>query len=284
MTGKGEKMNFDFWNREKTHADMRREDKIGRFLNNKKLIAVFVIIVVLIAIVSVATLVSEKSGKIAETLPATSGEPVEVMSSTAQSMKGSFLLSVVSDSERTIRLLALVAADSESGSINVSYIPPEQRCSVASSEGTISEHFKNTGKDGLIYAVRACGAEVDRYVIVDEDNLFSLLKLFGEQTVDVEKEIRHEYNGVSYIIEKGTQTFTAENLEKYFIYLCDSRAEESEALTRLLLRLVELSFKNENEENAQNRYDEFVNLISTDISAMDIANYGPLLERFGDGG
>lgn len=276
-------MKFDFWNkREKTHADMRREDKFGRILNNKKLIAVFVGVVILIAIVSVATLISERSGKLSETLPATEGEPVMALSSNAaESMKGNFLLAVCNDSERTIRLLALITADSESGSIDISYMPPEQTCTVGSSEGTIVDHFKNTGKDGLIYAVRACGADIDRYVMVDEDNLFSLLKIFGEQTVDVKKEIRHEYKGVSYIIEKGIQTFTAENLEKYFIYLCDSRAEESEALTGLLLKLLELSFGTEGDDTAQKRYDDIVNLISTDISAMDIAHYGPLLERFG---
>lgn len=285
-------MKFDFSDiinklmsrREKTHADMRREDKLGRFLNNKKLLVVFVALVVLIALVSVGTLISEKGSGNAQTLPMTDGEPVVALnSSTAESLKGSFLLAVTGDSERTVRLLALIAADSESGSVDVSYIPAEQVCSVASFEGTIEEQFKNTGKDGLIYAVRACGARVDRYVMVDEENLFSLLKLFGEQTVDVKKEIRHEYKGVSYIIEKGTQTFTAENLEKYFIYLCDSRAEESDALTELLLKLLELSFKNEGEDTAQTRYDRFVNLVSTDISAMDIAFYGPLLERFEKG-
>lgn len=268
--------------REKTHADMRREDKVGRLFSNKKLLAVFVGVVVLIALVSVLTLISEKSGKNAETLPMTDGQPVAMLSSTAESMKGSFLLAVVNDSDRTVRMISTVTADSESGSVNVSYLPSEQICTVADSEGTIADHFKNTGKDGLIYAVRACGASVDRYVIVDESNLLSLLKLFGEQTVDVQNEIRHEYKGVSYIIEKGNQTFTAENLEKYFIYLCDSRAEGSEELTGLLLKLLELSFKNGSDGTAQERYDEFVNLVSTDISAMDIANYGPLLERFGE--
>lgn len=282
---KGETMRLDFWNkREKTNADMRREDKVGRLLNSKKLIAVFIGIVILIALVSVATLVSEFGGNNAETLSMTDGEPVAaVNSSTAESMKGSFLLTVVNDSDRTVRLVALITADSESGSVDVSYIPSEQTCSVAGSEGTISDHFKNTGKDGLIYAVRACGANVDRYVMVDESNLLSLLKLFGEQTVDVKNEIRHEYKGVSYIIEKGSQTFSAENLEKYFIYLCDSRAQGSEELTGLLLRLLKLSFKNNGDDTAQKRYDEFVNLVSTDISAMDIAHYGPLLESFGEG-
>lgn len=277
-------MKFDFWNkREKTHADMRREDKVGRLLSSKKLIAVFVGVVALIALVSVGTLVSEFGGNNAETLPMTDGEPVAVMnSSTAESMKGSFLLTVVNDSDRTVRLIALIAADSESGSVDVSYIPAEQTCSVADSEGTISDHFKNTGKDGLIYAVRACGASVDRYVMIDEGNLLSLLKLFGEQTVDVKQEVRHEYKGVSYTIEKGSQTLAAENLEKYFIYLCDSRAQGSEELTDLLLRLLKLSFKNNGDDTAQKRYDEFVNLVSTDISAMDIAYYGPLLESFGE--
>lgn len=282
---KGETMRLDFWNkREKTHADMRREDKVGRLLNSKKLIAVFIGIVILIALVSVATLVSEFGVNNAETLSMTDGEPVAaVNSSTAGSMKGSFLLTVVNDSDRTVRLIALITADSESGSVDISYIPSEQTCSVAGSEGAISDHFKNTGKDGLIYAVRACGANVDRYVMVDESNLLSLLKLFGEQTVDVKNEIRHEYKGVSYIIEKGSQTFSAENLEKYFIYLCDSRAQGSEELTDLLLRLLKLSFKNNGDDTAQKRYDEFVNLVSTDISAMDIAHYGPLLESFGEG-
>lgn len=261
---------------------MRREDKFGRLLSNRKLITVFVCVVALIMLVSVVTLVSEKNADSGETTADESAVYAAALSSTAENMKGSFLLAVCNEESRSIRLLACVTADSKNGSVDITYIPTGQVCSVSSSKGTIAGHFENTGKDGLIYAVRACGVNIDRYVIIDESNLFPLLKLFPEQTIDVRNEVRHDYKGISYIIEKGTQTFTAENLEKYFIYLCDNRAEESEELTELLMRFLRLSFVNEGEETVEKRYYETVNLVSTDISAMDIAAYSPLLERFSE--
>ncbi len=268
---------------ETTHASMRRDDKIKRFLTNKILLSVFAAVVILIAAVSVVTLISEnKNNEPTDTEPLSLAAAVrEVDSSAPQELKANFLLAVCSEEKRTVRLLACLSADSEKGNFEISYIPATQRCEVGSTEGSIEEHFKRSGSDGLIWAVRSCtGNAVDRYVIVDEKNVTDIFKVFGEQVLDIPHEVRHTYNGISFIINEGEQKITADNLAKYFSYLCDSGTEEKENITGLISRYLSLSLGGSDAEQLQKKYASLVNLIKTDISAMDITSYGQLLSSF----
>lgn len=272
---------FDFL--DTTHASMRRDDKIKRFLTNKILLSAFAVVVVLIAAVSVVTLISEKkSNEPTDTQPLTLSASVrEVDSSVPQELKASFLLAVCSESERKVRLIACLSADSERGSFEITYIPASQRCEVGSTEGSIEEHFKRSGSDGLIWAVRACtGNAIDRYVIIDEKDVMNIFKVFGEQVIIIPNEVRHTYNGISFIINEGMQKLSADNMAKYLSYLCDSGAEEKDSITGLVSHYLRLSFETDGETTLEGRFDSLVNLLKTDISAMDIATYGALLSSF----
>ena len=268
---------------ETTHASMRREDKIKRLLTNRILLSAFAVVVVLIAAVSVATLISERKSNEptqAEAIPLAAAVR-EVDSSAPQELKANFLFAVCNEEKRAVRLLACLSADSEKGCFEISYIPAAQRCEVGSTEGSIEEHFKRDGSNGLIWAVRACtGNAVDRYVIVDEKNILGIFKFFGEQIMNIPHEIRHTYNGISFIINEGEQKVTADNLTKYFTYLYDSGIEEKENITGLISRYLSLSLDGGEAEQLQKKYASLVNLIKTDISAMDIASYGELLSTF----
>ncbi len=260
-----------------------RGDGIKRFLTNKILLSVFAAAVALIALVSVGTLIKEKTAGVqSETEPTVAGMMRAVVDSSApQELKASFLLAVCSESERKVRLIACLSADSEKGNFKITYIPASQRCEVGSTEGSIEEHYKRSGSDGLIWAVRACtGKDVDRYVIVDEKNAADIFKVFGEQTLNIPHEVRHEYNGISFIINEGIQKLSADNMAKYLSYLCDSGAEEKESITGLVSHYLRLSFETDDGNTLESRFDSLVNLLKTDISAMDIATYGALLSSF----
>lgn len=260
-----------------------RGDGIKRFLTNKILLSVFAAAVALIALVSVGTLIKEKTAGVqSETEPTVAGMMRAVVDSSApQELKASFLLAVCSESERKVRLIACLSADSEKGNFKITYIPASQRCEVGSTEGSIEEHYKRSGSDGLIWAVRACtGKDVDRYVIVDEKNAADIFKVFGEQTLNIPHEVRHEYNGISFIINEGIQKLSADNMAKYLSYLCDSGAGEKESITGLVSHYLRLSFETDDGNTLESRFDSLVNLLKTDISAMDIATYGALLSSF----
>ncbi len=260
-----------------------RGNGIKRFLTNKILLSVFAAAVALIALVSVGTLIKEKTAGVqSETEPTVAGMMRAVVDSSApQELKASFLLAVCSESERKVRLIACLSADSEKGNFKITYIPASQRCEVGSTEGSIEEHYKRSGSDGLIWAVRACtGKDVDRYVIVDEKNAADIFKVFGEQTLNIPHEVRHEYNGISFIINEGIQKLSADNMAKYLSYLCDSGAEEKESITGLVSHYLRLSFETDDGNTLESRFDSLVNLLKTDISAMDIATYGALLSSF----
>lgn len=256
---------------------------IKRFLTNKILLSVFAAAVALIALVSAGTLIKEKTvGVQSETEPTVAGMMRAVVDSSApQELKASFLLAICNESERKVRLIACLSADSEKGSFEITYIPASQRCEVGSTEGSIEEHYKRSGSDGLIWAVRACtGKDVDRYVIIDEKNAADIFKVFGEQTLNIPHEVRHEYNGISFIINEGIQKLSADNMAKYLSYLCDSGTEDEESITGLVSHYLRLSFETDGENSLESRFDSLVNLLKTDISAMDIASYGSLLSSF----
>lgn len=259
-----------------------RTDKIKRFLTNKLLLSVFAGAVVLLALVSAGTLVKEKKADVQrDTGPVIAEMARKVDSSAPQELKASFLFAVCSESERKVRLIACLSADSEKGNFELSYIPAQQRCEVGSTEGSIEEHYKSSGCDGLIWAVRACtGKEVDRYVIVDENDVADIFKIFGEQEINVPHEVRHDYNGISFIINEGMQKLSADNMAKYLSYLCDSGVEEQDSITGLVSYYLRLSFETDGEKTLADKFNSLVNLIRTDISAMDIAAYGPLLSSF----
>ncbi len=268
---------------ETTHASMRREDKLKHFLSNKLLLSVFAAVVVLVALVSAFTLVDEKLNADATTQsqPETLALQLFADSSAPQELKASFLLAVCSEEERTVKLLACLTADSEKGYFEISYLSAAERCVVGSTEGSIEEHFKRSGSDGLIWAVRACsGRDIDRYIIVDEKDVFSVFNAFGEQTLSIPQEVHHTYNGINFIINEGEQTLSADNISRYFSYLCDNAQSESEGITGLISYYLSLSLENEETQNLTRRFNELVNLIKTDISAMDIATYGSLLASF----
>ncbi len=260
-----------------------RGDGIKRFLTNKILLSVFAAAVALIALVSAGTIIKEKTTDVqseTEPMAAEMGRAV-VDSSTPQELKASFLLAVCSESERKVRLVACLSADSEKGNFKITYIPASQRCEVGSTGGSIEEHYKRSGSDGLIWAVRACtGKDVDRHVIIDEKDAADIFKVFGEQTLNIPHEVRHEYNGISFIINEGIQKLSADNMAKYLSYLCDSGAEEEESITGLVSHYLRLSFETDDETTLEGRFDSLVNLLKTDISAMDIATYGALLSSF----
>lgn len=259
-----------------------RGDRIKRFLTNKLLLSVFAGAVALIALVSVGTLINEKKADVQSTTkPMLAAMARKVDSSAPQELKASFLLAVCSESERKVRLIACLSADSEKGNFEINYIPASQRCEVGSTEGSIEEHYKSSGCDGLIWAVRACtGKDVDRYIIVDEKNVADIFKIFGEQVINVPHEVRHDYNGISFIINEGTQKLSADNMAKYLSYLCDSGAEEQDSITGLVSHYLRLSFETDGGNTLESRFDSLVNLVKTDISAMDIAAYGALLSSF----
>lgn len=259
-----------------------RSDRIKSVLTNKLLMSLFAGAVALIAIVSVATLIGEKrSAEPESTAPVMLAMKYDTAGSAPQELKASFLLAVCSESERKVRLIACLSADSEKGNFEITYIPSSQRCEVNSTEGSIEEHYKSSGCDGLIWAVRACtGKDVDRYIIVDEKDAADIFKIFGEQDINVPHEVRHDYNGISFIINEGTQKLSADNIAKYLSYLCDSGAEEQDSITGLVSHYLRLSFETDDGNTLESRFDSLVNLVKTDISAMDIAAYGALLSSF----
>lgn len=260
----------------------RRGDGMKRFLTNKLLLSIFAAFVVLIAIVSAGTLIKEKTDVQSDTQPMVAAMARSVVDSSApQELKASFLLAVCSESERKVRLIACLSADSERGSFEITYIPATERCVVGSTEGSIEEHYKRSGSDGLIWAVRACtGSAVDRHVIIDEKNAVGIFKVFGEQVFNIPHEVRHDYNGISFIINEGMQKLSADNMAKYLSYLCDSGAEEKDSITGIVSHYLRLSFETDDGNTLESRFDSLVNLLKTDISAMDIATYGALLSSF----
>ncbi|MGN0468166.1 MAG: LCP family protein [Acutalibacteraceae bacterium] len=265
-------------------------------ISMKTVISVFAVFIVLLTLVSVYTVVKERSEKQqtqqSEQNPDESAEQayLDTASTSLQndvSFKSNLLVGFTKEDTKGLRLLAVISADSESTSgIKISYIPVDFVCNANNHETDMKGHLENGGITELLWAVESTYAiDISRYIYCDESDFVDIMKYVGEIPVKVEKDVNYSYNGINFIIEEGTQQFTADMFLKYFTYLCDTYDENTLKLTEMMMLFAKNLISFDDEKTPESTYDKLVNYVITDISAMDISNYSPALRSIiEDGG
>lgn len=264
----------------------------------KTVITVFCALVLLLGVVSVVTVISEKKNSAAlasesdsESDAQSSGEQLlgAAYTPTAQSeasFKGCFLVGFTQTGTNGLQLLALIGADSDNPSgIKVSYIPVSKVVNADNRTADMKSHLENGGITELVWAVEsAYGVSVSRYAYCDEENFVRIMKYIGQIPVTVEETVEYSYNGINFILEEGTQNFTSDMFLKYFTYLCETSEENTLKLTEMLMLFAKNLVKFEGETTPETVYDKTVNYITTDISAMDISTYMPAIYEIAKNG
>ncbi|MCM1364446.1 MAG: LCP family protein [Faecalibacterium sp.] len=270
---------------------VRREQLRKKKFALKPFIVAFAVIIVLLAAVSIMTIVKESTKDNSNTTDISSEELLLDISTDAlstnenqQYINKNILLMLTKDDSKGLHLLAILNLDSFSDNISLTYVPITAQCLVNNNNCDMTEHLTNGGIKELLWAVREyTQMNIDNYISCDEKDFTDIIKSIGEFKLNIEKKIDDTYNGVNFTIEEGEQSFTADSLLKYFLYLCQTATDENEKLTQIISDIAQKVLI-DNDTNVTEDFNLLVSHIDTDISAMDIAKYSVALEQLVEAG
>lgn len=262
---------------------VRKQLLSGRNINMKTVVIFFSVAVFLLALLSLGVIKSEKDKENETTASETVTDAgfTENNESTDKAEAFNVLLAFTKDGNEGLQHLSVLHADPVSSQIKIKFIPVSSKITVNNYDGTMKSHLKSGGITELLWAVGEYeNISIPYYIYCDEENFSSIMKSLGDTEITLDKQINHNYNGISFIIEKGTQSLTADMMLKYFVYLCDRESLSQTEVIKLFSVIGKKLLAFENPQNISDNFDKIINNINTNISAMDIANNLSLIISF----
>lgn len=258
---------------------VRRENIKSKrfFISFKTAAVVFAVIIVLVAAASVVTVVREKSNaKDEESL--LSGESVAeaafLDAASQTDFSGNVLVALSKSDNEKLRLLAVINVSGETGEMKMLFIPVDVRCSVRGFESDMQGHLENGGITELLWAVgEKYSIAIDKYFFCDDEDFINLCKRIGKIEMNVDEKVSYEYEGINFIIEEGTQAFTADNLLKYIVYMSETLERNSQKLANVIgVVSIRVLTGADADKTPEQMYDRIINYLQTNVTAIDVTN------------
>lgn len=244
----------------------------------KMLIIGFSLIVLALAIFSAAVLIDENTAVPVEgTTSQGDIDPAVLNNPNAQQVSADYLL-VFSDTEKTQVMSALVLTfNSEAQTIQYRFIPTDAYIAAGGVVGPLSTHLISGGANQLILAAESVtGLVFERYLIGNESSFVHLMELLGDSTVEIDSRVSYSHNGVSFIIDEGIRTLTADMMLKYCLYLMNTPGNEEKILS-LLVEIVERLVSAEGDEQLESNFCSAIGFFDTNVTANDYATYKEII-------
>ena len=246
----------------------------ARFFNRRIVVPLFIGLIVLLLLTSTVVVLREH-GKHVDGEELSSTETTLETTRTPEVLQGNFLLALTKNDTRELQMLAVLQVDSVSGELSVFYVPPHLQVLVNNTESSIQRHYVVGGESELTWAVaQATGTQIDRYLIVNGVYLQQIARMFGEHVLNVEEDILYESGGITYNIDKGEQTMSADVLSRYVEYECDRLYRGGDAkVTELLAYFTGGLLCGVSETAMQQRLTLLFRNITSNVTAMDLPAY-----------
>lgn len=249
--------------------------------SKKAVIAFFGSVIAVLASVSAIFIISDSREKQEETTAVQDGETYAAAFSDedGENIIGDFLLALT-DNERTrVESIVVVRFNTLQGNMIFSFVDPEETVSVNEATSNMHGHLKDGGTNGLLWAVSEyTGMNFDRYLISNESSFTGFVEFLGDITVDIEKRISFDHNGIRFIIDKGEQTLTADMMLKYYLYLISSPKNNADKIAHMLVTLFEELLNEEDDAKREEAFCSAVGLFDTNISAIDYSQHKNILK------
>ena len=254
-----------------------------RLLQPRLVLPLFAVLLALLVLVSGVVLIREHnkptadSGNTSESSYET--QPADLAKGTLQA---NFLLVFADNNTGTLRMLAVVHADSEQNALSVRYVSPSDRVNVNNLNGSMQQHYDKGGATELSWAVGTyMDQTMDRYVIVNNDRFIIFCKTLGEHELLISPAVQTEYDGVAFVIKEGKQKLTSDMLCKYFGYCCQTLYTGGDAkVSELLEYLMQKLLADENSTRFDQILAKLVSGATTNLSAMDLQAYSAVRAAF----
>ncbi len=184
-----------------------------------------------------------------------------------------FLLLCSDDDGKKVHHAAVLSVDLSKASMMIKTVNAKKNVTADGFSGNLSQHLSHGGMAQVVAAVESLtDLEISRYVRATDTTFKGLVKVFGGVACTIDEKITYSVDGVGYIIEKGTQTLTADMSYKYMYYLSQQNKNKPEKMSEFLSDMLCEFMTTENFTRADTIYKKLVNILDTDISAYDFAN------------
>ncbi len=254
-----------------------------RILRPELVLPLFLGVLVLLVLISSVVIVREHRRANGETTAPVTESAVVVQPDEAKgTLQGNFLLVLADQTVGTIKMLAVVRADSEAQTLSVCFVSPADRAEVNNLNGSMQQHYDKGGATELAWAVGARTARtIDRYIIVNSDRMTIFCKNLGEHELTIDAAVQGEYDGIAFVIKEGKQKLTSDTLCKYFGFCCKTLYQgNDEKVSSLLDYLIQKLLSPENESRFDRILAKLISDATTNISAMDLQDYGAVRPAF----
>lgn len=258
--------------------------KILNFSPSKRVIAIgFGVIVALLLIISGVFVMGEMRNDKQEELLTTETTDAPEAAATAPATKefdSTFLFALTDNDSTLVHGVFVVTFNSEAETLQFRSVNPDTTVTVNETTGTIHSHLADGGISEFLWAVSShTGVGFNRYLVVRESDFVKLMSIIGDTEMEIESSISYDHDGVSFIIDKGRQTLTADRMLKYCLYLSSNPDVHADKITEVFINIIQRLFSAENDELLHDNFISALSLFTTDISAIDFSEHKDAIRR-----
>lgn len=249
---------------------------LHRTPSKKFLLTGFAVLIAVLVAFSTVIVISDKSKDEEQTTDAVTTEAAAAVSSvqTVNEIDATFLLALTDNDKTAVHSIIIAKFSSEEEKLDLSFVNPNEVVTVNDSTGNMQQHLQTGGISQFLWAISEfSGQGFNRYLISDEAAFVNLMSMLGDTTIEIPNQISYDHNGISFIIDKGTQNLTADMMLKYYLYLTYNPEANAEQIGFVLSDMVSRLLTADNDELLQERFCKALGFFSTDISAIDFSNY-----------
>ncbi|MDR2647558.1 MAG: LCP family protein [Oscillospiraceae bacterium] len=267
------------YNLEFKPAQKKRSQNVKRFLIG------FFALVFLVAVISVVAM--QRSGLL-DQIFAQLVNPTEPTTETVENGawnhtgKSVFLLSETDDTGNELCFAALVQVDLETKKCAVTPLSPNASAPLDGASVTLREAMRGGVKTLARAAQALTQTNIDRYISSRDENFVKAINTMGSVTVESDKVVQYHGDGFSLNLAKGEQRLQGDMLLRYFRYLATQK-DGARAQAQLLCRSIQTYLTPSLGTDAnllEKRFSAMVNLMETDVTAVDLMNNMTVLQDF----
>lgn len=253
---------------------------LNRTPSKKLVLVLFGVVVGLLVCVSAIFIVSEKKEKQQQTTAAVqaTADAVSYSAQEGEEITGDFLLALTDNERTSVQSIIVVRFNTAQKVLIFSFVDPEETVAVNEVTANMHSHLKDGGTNELLWAVSEyTGMNFDRYLISDEASFSSFVASLGDMTVKIEDRVSFDHNGISFIIDKGEQTLTADMMLKYYLYLISSPKKNGDKIAQMLVTFFEELLSEEDDTKREEAFCSAVGIFDTNLSAIDYSDHKNIL-------
>ncbi len=250
---------------------------LHRTPSKKVIIASFSVIIALLVLVSAVSVITDKSKDKTEAVAGETTTEVteqEYTADIAKEIDSNFLFALTNNDKTDVHSIIVVHLNSEEGKMQLTFVEPQINVSVNDMSGNMPFHLQTGGISQFLWAVSEhTGVGFNRYLIIDEEGFTGLMGMLGETEIEIPESISFNHDGISFIIDEGTQKLTADMMLKYCIYLGHTYSLNTERIAQVISHTLERLFTAETDEKLEDRFCDALGYFTTDISAIDFSEH-----------